>query len=60
VTPSLPNRSEPALLLLIKTGHLHLGWTWLIVLGTGTTMLLGYIFSLAKRRVVTDRRMRIQ
>ncbi len=34
-----------ALLLLIKTGHLQLGWTWLIVLGTAITMLLGRLLS---------------
>jgi len=34
-----------ALLLLIKTGHLQLGWTWLIVLGTMITMLLGWLLS---------------
>jgi SSS family solute:Na+ symporter len=40
-----------ALLLLIKTGRLHLGWTWLIVLGTATTMFLGWLFSLAREPV---------
>ncbi len=33
------------LLFLIKAGHVHLGWTWLIVLGTAITMLLGWLLS---------------
>jgi SSS family solute:Na+ symporter len=33
------------LLFLIKAGYVHLGWTWLIVLGTATTMLLGRLLS---------------
>jgi SSS family solute:Na+ symporter len=37
------------LLFLIKGGRLHLGWSWLIVLGTTLTMLLSYLFSLAER-----------
>jgi SSS family solute:Na+ symporter len=32
-----------AMLLLIKAGYLHLGWTWLIVLGTAITMLLACV-----------------
>ncbi|MEN6426170.1 MAG: sodium/solute symporter [Phycisphaerales bacterium] len=31
------------LLILIWTGTLHLGWTWLIVVGTAITMILGYL-----------------
>ena len=31
------------LLILIWTGTLHLGWTWLIVVGTVITMVLGYL-----------------
>lgn len=30
------------LLILIWMGTLHLGWTWLIVVGTAITMILGY------------------
>lgn len=30
------------LLILIWMGVLHLGWTWLIVVGTAITMILGY------------------
>ncbi|MBN1509595.1 MAG: hypothetical protein JW955_22290 [Sedimentisphaerales bacterium] len=33
------------LLFLIKAGYLHLGWTWLIVLGTAVTMLLGSLLA---------------
>lgn len=36
-----------ALLFLIEAGHLHLGWTWLIVLGTTITMLLGSLLARA-------------
>ena len=31
------------LLILIWMGNLHLGWTWLIVVGTAITMILGYL-----------------
>lgn len=31
------------LLLLIQQGKLELGWTWLIIIGTATTILLGYL-----------------
>jgi len=31
------------LLVLIWMGVLHLGWTWLIVVGTAITMILGYV-----------------
>ncbi len=31
------------LLILIWTGTLRLGWTWLIVVGTASTMILGYL-----------------
>jgi SSS family transporter len=31
------------LLVLIWMGVLHLGWTWLIVVGTTITMILGYV-----------------
>jgi SSS family transporter len=34
-----------ALLLLIKAGRLDLGWTWLIVIGTVITMLLGSLLA---------------
>jgi SSS family transporter len=34
-----------ALLLLIKAGKLDLGWTWLIVIGTVITMLLGSLLA---------------
>ncbi len=33
-----------ALMLLSHFGLIHLAWSWLIVIGTGTTMLLGYLF----------------
>jgi Na+/proline symporter len=33
-----------ALLLLSERGTLNIGWTWLIVLGTGMTFGLGYLF----------------
>jgi len=33
-----------ALMLLSQFGLIHLAWSWLIVIGTGTTMLLGYLF----------------
>jgi len=42
------------LLFLIKTSHLHLGWTWLIVLGTVVTMLLAYMFGLLTLRRQTS------
>ncbi len=34
------------LLLLIQKGTLELGWSWLIVIGTGTTFILGYLLGL--------------
>jgi Na+/proline symporter len=34
-----------SLLILIQTGRLHLGWTWLIVLGTVFTMLLASLLA---------------
>ncbi|MBP7053377.1 MAG: sodium/solute symporter [Phycisphaerae bacterium] len=37
------------LLILIWTGTLHLGWTWLIVVGTATTMVLGYLLPSLRR-----------
>jgi solute:Na+ symporter, SSS family len=37
------------LLVLIQTGMLKLGWTWLIVIGTSLTMILSYVFALAAR-----------
>ena len=36
-------------LVLIQQGKLHLGWTWLIVIGTALTMTLSYLFALAAR-----------
>jgi SSS family solute:Na+ symporter len=35
------------LLVLIQQGKLPLGWSWLIVIGTGSTMALSSLFSLA-------------
>jgi Na+/proline symporter len=35
------------LLVLIQYGRLHLGWTWLIVIGTAITMSLSYLFGRA-------------
>lgn len=35
------------LLVLIQQGKLHLGWTWLIVIGTALTMGLSYVFGRA-------------
>jgi hypothetical protein len=32
------------LLVLSQQGRLNIGWTWLIVLGTGMTFGLGYLF----------------
>jgi len=37
------------LLFLIKAGHLNLGWTWLIVLGTAITMLLSVLLARVTR-----------
>jgi SSS family transporter len=37
------------LLVLIQQKMLHLGWTWLIVIGTAITMTLSYLFGLAAR-----------
>ena len=37
------------LLILIWTGTLHLGWTWLIVVGTVITMVLGYLLPSLRR-----------
>jgi SSS family transporter len=37
------------LLFLIKAGHLRLGWTWLIVIGTAITMLLGSLLARVTR-----------
>ncbi|MBA7620241.1 Sodium/glucose cotransporter [subsurface metagenome] len=34
------------LLLLIQKGTLELGWSWLIVIGTGITFILGYLLGL--------------
>jgi hypothetical protein len=34
------------LLILSKSGAISLGWTWLIVIGTVTTFILAYLFSL--------------
>lgn len=34
-------------LVLIQQGKLHLGWTWLIVIGTALTMTLSYLFGRA-------------
>jgi SSS family solute:Na+ symporter len=34
------------LLLLIQKGALELGWSWLIVIGTGITFVLGYLLGL--------------
>ena len=36
-------------LVLIQQGRLHLGWTWLIVIGTALTMSFSYLFTLAAR-----------
>jgi SSS family solute:Na+ symporter len=38
------------LLVLIQQKTLHLGWTWLIVIGTAITMILSYLFGLVARR----------
>ena len=38
------------LLVLIRQKMLHLGWTWLIVIGTAITMILSYLFGLVARR----------
>jgi SSS family transporter len=35
------------LLVLIQQERLHLGWTWLIVIGTAVTMTLSYLIGLA-------------
>lgn len=35
-----------ALLLLSHAGWINLAWSWLIVIGTGLTVILGYLFSL--------------
>lgn len=40
------------LLVLIWQQRLDLGWTWLIVIGTGLTMTLSYLFGLAARKLV--------
>jgi SSS family transporter len=37
------------LLVLIQYGRLHLGWTWLIVIGTAITMTLSYVFGVGAR-----------
>ncbi|MCX5643177.1 MAG: hypothetical protein NTZ17_00585 [Phycisphaerae bacterium] len=42
------------LLVLIQQETLHLGWTWLIVIGTATTMTLSYLFGLAARMLATS------
>jgi Na+/proline symporter len=34
-----------ALLLLSHGGYIKLAWSWLIVIGTGATFILGYLFS---------------
>jgi SSS family transporter len=41
------------LLVLIQQGRLHLGWTWLIVIGTAITMALSYLLGLTARRLAT-------
>ncbi len=40
-------------LVLIQQERLHLGWTWLIVIGTALTMTLSYLFGLAARKLAT-------
>jgi hypothetical protein len=34
-----------ALLLLSHNGYINLAWSWLIVIGTGLTFALGWLFS---------------
>ncbi len=41
-----------ALLLLKKYDRIDLAWSWLIVLGTITTMLLGFILSSIERKLI--------
>jgi len=36
------------LLILSKSGVISLGWSWLIVIGTATTFMLAYLFSLIR------------
>lgn len=38
------------LLLMIQQGTLKLGWSWLIVIGTGITFILGYLLGPAMTR----------
>jgi hypothetical protein len=33
------------LLLLSHAGYINLAWSWLIVIGTGLTFVLGWLFS---------------
>ncbi len=42
------------LLVLIQQEKLHLGWTWLIVIGTGLTMTLSYLLGLAAHTLGTS------
>jgi SSS family solute:Na+ symporter len=44
------------LLVLIQQGTLHLGWTWLIVIGTALTMMLSYFLGLVARTFPTPSR----
>jgi len=37
------------LLLLIRQERLHLGWSWLIVIGTAITMVLGTLLARVKQ-----------
>jgi Na+/proline symporter len=41
--------SMTALLLLSHKGYIKLAWSWLIVLGTVETFVLGYIFSIYRK-----------
>jgi SSS family solute:Na+ symporter len=42
--------SMVVLLLLSHGGYIELAWSWLIVIGTSMTMILGYLFSLFPTR----------
>jgi hypothetical protein len=43
--------SMTALLILSHKGYIRLGWSWLIVLGTIETLVLGFVFSFIKQLI---------
>jgi SSS family transporter len=43
--------SMTALLILSHKGYIRLGWSWLIVLGTIETFVLGFVFSFIKQLI---------